>query len=77
MPLPSLLRYTARDIFPILSAFGHLLCLAGTFVFFHNLPVWVLALAFGAIIFNYCWNVQSIRHSAQFVRHFPVISRRR
>jgi fatty acid desaturase len=38
-------------------------CLAATFVFFHTLPVWALALAFAAIVFNYCWNVQSISHN--------------
>ena len=53
VPLPPLFRYPARDILLILSAIGHLLCLAGTFVFFHNLPVWVLALAFAAIVSNY------------------------
>jgi fatty acid desaturase len=63
MPTPSLFRYTVRDLIPTLCAIGHLGCLAGTFLFFHHLPVWVLALAFGAIIFNYCWNVQSISHN--------------
>jgi fatty acid desaturase len=67
----SLFRYTVRDILPALCAIGHLVCLAGTFVLFHNAPVWVLTLAFGAIVFNYCWNVQSIAHN--FI-HNPFFS---
>jgi hypothetical protein len=43
MPLSSLFRYTVRDVFPTLCAIGHFVCLAGTFVLFHSLPVWVLA----------------------------------
>jgi hypothetical protein len=52
MPPPLLFRYTVRDLLPTLCALGHLVCLAGTFVLFHSLPVWILVLAFGAIIFN-------------------------
>jgi fatty acid desaturase len=71
MPPPSLFRYTARDIIPTLCAFGNLACLVGTFVFFHSLPIWVLALMFGVIVFNYCWNVQSVSHN--FI-HNPFFS---
>jgi fatty acid desaturase len=58
-----LFRYDARDAFPVLCAVGQLACLAATLVFFDTLPAWGLALAFLVIIFNYCWNMQSISHN--------------
>jgi fatty acid desaturase len=60
---PVLFRYTVRDLFPALCALGHVVCLVGTFGLFHQLPFWILALAFAFIVFNYCWNVQSIAHN--------------
>jgi len=63
MARPRLFRYTAADAIPTLCALGHVACLVGTFVFFHRLPAWILGLAFCAIVFNYCWNVQSISHN--------------
>jgi fatty acid desaturase len=58
-----LFRYDARDAIPALCALGHLVCLAATIVYFDALPAWGLALAFLVVIFNYCWNMQSISHN--------------
>jgi fatty acid desaturase len=63
MSAPRLFRYTAVDAVPVLCAVGHVACLVIPFVLFHNLPLWALGLFFAAIVFNYCWNVQSISHN--------------
>ncbi len=56
-------RYTVYDAIPALCAVVNLALLIGTFVCFNSLPAWALALSFCAIIFCYCWNVQSISHN--------------
>jgi fatty acid desaturase len=58
-----LFRYSAHDVLPALCAVVHAALLVGTFVLFHYSPTWLLGLAFCSIIFNYCWNVQSISHN--------------
>ena len=57
------LRYTAYDALPALCAAANAALLVGTFVLFPVLPWWAAALCFGAIVFCYCWNVQSISHN--------------
>ncbi len=56
-------RYTARDAIPALCGVGNLALLLGTFAYFDRLPFWAVALSFVAVIFCYCWNVQSISHN--------------
>ena len=66
-----LFRHTPYDAVPVLCGIANVALLVGTFAFFPLLPWWALALAFGAIIFCYCWNVQSISHN--FI-HNPFFS---
>ena len=63
MPSRRLFRYSVYDAIPALCAILHTALLVGTFALFHHLPVWLLGLAFCVIVFNYCWNVQSISHN--------------
>ena len=63
MPTHRLFRHNAYDALPALCAIFHVALLVGTFALFHRLPVWLLGLAFCVIVFNYCWNVQSISHN--------------
>ncbi len=58
-----LFRYSAYDAIPTLCAIGHVALFAWTLLYFHQLPGWLLAVAFGAIVVNYCWNVQAISHN--------------
>ena len=63
MPPRRLFRYSAYDALPALCAIGHVALLIGTFALFHRLPTWLLGAALCLIVFNYCWNVQSISHN--------------
>ena len=56
-------RYTAYDALPALCGTANVALLVGTFLFFPALPWWAAAAAFGAVVFCYCWNVQSISHN--------------
>ncbi len=58
-----LFRYAVSDAIPTLCAIGNVALLIGTLVYFPSLPGWALALAFAAVMFCYCWNVQSISHN--------------
>ena len=58
-----LFRYTSYDAFPSLCAVANVALLVGTLLGFHVLPAWALAASFCAIVFCYCWNVQSISHN--------------
>ncbi len=58
-----LFRYTLHDAIPTLSAVGNLALLVFSYWAFNNLPGWILAPAFAAVVFCYCWNVQSISHN--------------
>jgi fatty acid desaturase len=56
-------RYTVNDAIPTLSAVGNLALLLFSYWAFNNLPGWTLIPAFAAVVFCYCWNVQSISHN--------------
>jgi fatty acid desaturase len=58
-----LFRYTAYDAIPALCAVANVAVLIGAFLFFPVLPAWANVLTFAAVIFCYCWNVQSISHN--------------
>jgi fatty acid desaturase len=58
-----LFQYTSYDAIPSLCAVANVALLVGTFLGFHVLPAWALAASFSAIVFCYCWNVQSISHN--------------
>jgi len=56
-------RYTRYDAIPALCAAGHLALVLVSWLAFQTSPAWALGLAFGAVVFCYCWNVQSISHN--------------
>lgn len=64
-------RYTPSDAIPALCAVSHVALFAVTFLYYSSLPTWFLVGAFCLVIFNYCWNVQSISHN--FI-HNPFFS---
>jgi fatty acid desaturase len=61
--LQKLFRYTPYDALPAACAVANVGLILGTFLGFHILPTWLLAVMFGAIVFAYCVNVQSIAHN--------------
>jgi fatty acid desaturase len=56
-------RYTAFDAIPALCGVGIVGLMLWTFLGFHSLPWWFLVLAFFAIAWSYCWNMQCISHN--------------
>jgi len=58
-----LFRSTPYDVVPALCGMANVALLVGSVLGFHRFPTWMLATAFGAIVFSYCWNVQSISHN--------------
>jgi fatty acid desaturase len=56
-------RYKAIDALPALAGVGILALILWTFLCFHSLSWWVLALAWFAIAWSYCWNLQCISHN--------------
>jgi fatty acid desaturase len=64
-------RYDVRDVLPALCGVGIVALILWTFLGFHSLPWWVLAPAFFAIAWSYCWNMQCISHN--FI-HNPFFS---
>ena len=56
-------RYTRYDAIPALCAVGHLALVLVSWLAFQTSPAWALGLAFGTVVFCYCWNVQSISHN--------------
>ncbi|HEV3235931.1 MAG TPA: fatty acid desaturase [Gemmataceae bacterium] len=63
MPLRSLFRNTLWDAIPAFCGVGIVALILWTFVGFSALPWWVLTLAFVAIAWSYCWNMQCISHN--------------
>src|SRR5438552_4788322 len=64
-------RYTVCDAVPAFCCVGIVALILWTFVGFSTLPWWVLAPAFVAIAWSYCWNLQCISHN--FI-HNPYFS---
>ena len=56
-------RYGAWDALPALGGVGIVALLFGTFLAFDSLPWWVLAPAFIAVMWSYCWNLQCVSHN--------------
>jgi fatty acid desaturase len=56
-------RYTGYDALPALCGVGIVALIFWTFLFFSSLSWWVLAPAFVAIAWSYCWNMQCISHN--------------
>jgi fatty acid desaturase len=61
--LRAMFRYSPWDAVLALSGVGIVALIVWTFVGFHTLPWWVLAPAFIAIMWSYCWNLQCISHN--------------
>jgi fatty acid desaturase len=64
-------RYSAFDAIPALCGFGIVALIMWTFVAYESLSWWVLAPAYFAIAWSYCWNMQCISHN--FI-HNPYFS---
>jgi fatty acid desaturase len=64
-------RYSAWDVLPALGGVGILALILWTFLAFHDLSWGVLAVAYVAIAWSYCWNLQCISHN--FI-HNPYFS---
>jgi fatty acid desaturase len=56
-------RYSCWDALPALCGVGIVALLITTFVGFHSLPGWFLAVSFVAVAWSYCWNMQCISHN--------------
>jgi fatty acid desaturase len=56
-------RFKAIDALPALCGVGILALILWTFFCFHILSWWVLGLAWFAIAWSYCWNLQCISHN--------------
>lgn len=61
--LRSLFRYNPMDALLVLSGVGIVALLLWTFLCFSSLSWWVLAPAFLALMWSYCWNLQCISHN--------------
>jgi fatty acid desaturase len=64
-------RYSPWDALLALSGVGLVALLLGSFLCFASMPWWLTALAFTAIAWGYCWNLQCISHN--FI-HNPYFS---
>lgn len=62
-PRRGLFRYSAYDAVPALCGLGIVALIVWTFLCFPSLPWWVLVLAFLAVAWSYCWNMQCISHN--------------
>jgi fatty acid desaturase len=60
---PILFRYSYYDAIPAVCGIGILSLIFWTFLCFDSLSWWVLAPAFVAIAWSYCWNMQCISHN--------------
>jgi fatty acid desaturase len=60
---PIFFRHNYYDVVPALCGVGIFVLIGWTFLGFATLPWWVLALAFIAIAWSYCWNMQCISHN--------------
>jgi fatty acid desaturase len=56
-------RYSAHDCIPAVCGVGIVSLIFWTFLSFQTLSWWVLAPAFIAIAWSYCWNMQCISHN--------------
>ncbi|HEV3256480.1 MAG TPA: fatty acid desaturase [Gemmataceae bacterium] len=61
--LRPLFRHHRWDALPALCGVGIVALIFTTFLGFHSLSWWVLAPAFVAIAWSYCWNMQCISHN--------------
>jgi fatty acid desaturase len=64
-------RSSPWDAIPALCGVGIVALIFWTFLACHSLPWWVLGLAFVAVAWSYCWNLQCISHN--FI-HNPYFS---
>jgi fatty acid desaturase len=62
-PIRPIFRYSVVDAVPALCGVGIVALIFWTFLCFNSLSWWVLALAFMAIAWSYCWNMQCISHN--------------
>jgi fatty acid desaturase len=60
---PRFFRYTPFDALPALCVVGIVALIVFTWLYFHQLPWWFLAVSFTAIAWSYCWNMQSLSHN--------------
>jgi len=56
-------RYTGYDAIPAVCTMSHFALILVSCLAFQSLPAWAVVVAFCAIVFCYCWNVQSISHN--------------
>ena len=64
-------RYSPADAIPALCGVANVALLFGAFLAYPLLPWWALVLAFSAVAWSYCWNLQCISHN--FI-HNPYFS---
>jgi fatty acid desaturase len=69
----SLWRYSPLDAIPAFCGIGLFSLFLWTFLWFDSLPWWILAVAFVAITWSYCWNLQCLSHN--FI-HNPYFANR-
>jgi fatty acid desaturase len=68
-----LFRYSRWDALVTCCGVGIVALILGSFVAFDDLPWWALVLAFSAVAWSYCWNLQCISHN--FI-HNPFFTNR-
>jgi fatty acid desaturase len=56
-------RYSPVDAIPAVSVVGIVALIFATCVYFHQMPGWVMALAFCAVSLSYVWNLQCLSHN--------------
>jgi fatty acid desaturase len=56
-------RYTAYDVFPMLSGVGIVVYLIACFLLFDRMSWWVIVPAFLGAAYTYLWNLQCISHN--------------
>jgi fatty acid desaturase len=64
-------RYSNYDLIPALGGVGIVALILWTFLAFDQLSLWMIVLAFFAVAWSYCWNLQCISHN--FI-HNPYFS---
>ena len=62
-PARTFFRSSPYDAIPALCVAGIVAVIFWTWLGFHSLPLWVLAVAFVAVAWSYCWNMQCLSHN--------------
>ncbi len=56
-------RYSPLDAIPAFCVVGIVALIFASFVYFHQMPWWLLALTFCAVSLSYVWNLQCLSHN--------------